>query len=95
MTKAKAVWVESDGNVSVIPKEDNEPPQPPASRPSDAPRSDRVTPPDEKEAIDLFLAAAAKMKVVLAWHERQATTHDDAAKAVRELLAKHGLQPPH
>lgn len=86
-SKVKLATIESDGEVSVVPREG------PAGRaevgdepvPSDAA-------PDVSEITRRFLAASAELREAVEWHEGRAAEHREAAKAAKQLLAKHGAR---
>ena len=88
--RVKAATLESDGEISVIPKEDEQKTNPPRE-PAPPTASDR--PPDFERAVGQFLTAAAELRAAVAWHEERAADHKAAAKAARELLARHGVRP--
>lgn len=86
VSRVKLAMVEADGSVSVIPKDDEEPPAPPGSAPH------RDESPDFEKATERFLAAAEELRAAVAWHEERAAGHRAAARAARELLARHGVR---
>jgi uncharacterized membrane protein YcaP (DUF421 family) len=83
--KAKAVFIESEGTVSVIPKDEDDAP------PAGPPKIEQ--PPEFDAALARFLAAAEAFQQAVAWHDERAAAHQAAAKAARELLTRHGVRP--
>lgn len=81
----KAATMEPGGKVSVIPKEK---PDTPAAEP------DAGAAPELAPALERFLAAAAELRSVVAWHEERAAEHAVAAKEAKAALARHGVRPP-
>lgn len=86
VAQVKAAFVESEGGVSVIKKDDSGPPAPPAATPDERH-------PDEEQLLRQFAAAAERLHEVLAWHERQAAAHREAARSVRRALAERRARP--
>jgi uncharacterized membrane protein YcaP (DUF421 family) len=83
VTKVKSARIESEGTVSVIPKDD-EPPAPPGTDP----------PTDFDSAVRAFAKAADRLKDVIAWHDERAADHVRAAKVARTELARYGIRVP-
>jgi uncharacterized membrane protein YcaP (DUF421 family) len=81
----KAVFLESEGKVSVVPKD------PPAAV---APGTSEPEPgsPDFEHALKRFMESAKALRDSVDWHEAQASEHRKSAKAAREALARHGLR---
>lgn len=81
VSKVKTARIESEGTLSVVPKE------------NDAPaRSDQ--PPDFGAAVRAFSDAADRLKEAIAWHDERASDHATAAKSARAELARHGIRVP-
>lgn len=78
VSKVKVATMESEGNVSVIPK--------------DEAGTQSQKPPDFEDVAKRFLAVAGELHKAVAWHEGQAAEHAAAAKQGRELLAEHGIR---
>jgi hypothetical protein len=103
VSRVKLATLEADGEISVIPKEDGadgakgrnrEKPDAGPGRKAETPDTPaaRDTPPDFEKAVGQFLAAAAELQAAVAWHEERAADHKAAARAARELLARHGVR---
>ncbi|WP_439621266.1 DUF421 domain-containing protein [Gemmata sp.] len=93
LTRVKLATLESDGSVSVVERDPGDPP----ARASKAARAadavvDPAGPPGFDAAVKTFLAAAARVQEAVAWHEERATEHKAAARAARDLLARHGVR---
>jgi uncharacterized membrane protein YcaP (DUF421 family) len=87
--RVKAAVLESDGKISVIPRDHangQHPPLPPA------PASLAGTLPDYQATYERFLAAAGELRAVIDWHQKQAADHQAAAKAAREVLTRQGVR---
>ena len=85
VSRVRSAILESNGSVSVIPKEaEPEEPGPAESNGEGRPNFDYT--------VERFLAAAEEVRAAVAWHEEQAVEHKAAAKAAREALARHGLR---
>ena len=82
LAKVKVAVMESEGTVSVIERDGDRP----------APSSDPETPPDVGAAVERFEAAADGLRAAVAWHERRAAGHRDAARAARGLLRRAGVR---
>lgn len=94
VARVKLATLESGGNVSVIPKED-ESAAAGASIPAESPApstAERDGPPDFDRVVGQFLAAADELKAAVAWHEGKAADHKAAAKSARDLLTRHGVR---
>lgn len=84
--KVKAAYLEAEGTVSVIPKDDEpDPPPPPQTSPP-------IGPAEFELAVRRFAEAAAAVRAAVAWHEARSADHRAAAKAARKLLAEHGVR---
>jgi uncharacterized membrane protein YcaP (DUF421 family) len=88
VSKVKAAYIESEGNVSVIPKDDHKPSPAPDGTPEPTPET-----PDFDEAVRKYLAATDELRAAVTWHESQAGAHHATAKAARELLSRRGARP--
>jgi uncharacterized membrane protein YcaP (DUF421 family) len=84
VAKVKRALMESEGEVSVIPKDEPEPPPGGASESDEAPDFDPV--------VRRFLAAAEEVRKAVEWHDARAAEHRAAAKAAREVLTRHGVR---
>ena len=86
VSAVKLATLEADGDVSVIPIEHDEP----------APAGPGACSSCQDESTDLDAArkcsAAERLRDVVACHEARAAGHRAAAKAARELLARHGVR---
>ncbi|AWM41169.1 hypothetical protein GobsT_02200 [Gemmata obscuriglobus] len=92
VTQVKSAFVESEGCVSVIKKEENSPAPAPEPSPRGCGTVDGA--PNEEQLIRQFLAAAEELRGVLEWHELRAAKHQTAARSVRALLAERGVRMP-
>jgi len=87
VSKVKIAFIESEGTISVIPEEEEQ-----AGSKPDAEKSDTEThATDFDGAMKRFLASAENLRAAMAWHEERATDHREAARSVREVLARHGV----
>jgi uncharacterized membrane protein YcaP (DUF421 family) len=86
--RLKAVFIEPEGKVSVVPKD------PPAAVAPGADQSGEVGPggPDFDSAVRRFLESAKALRESVDWHEARAAEHRKSAKEAREALARHGLR---
>ncbi|HUR55893.1 MAG TPA: YetF domain-containing protein [Gemmataceae bacterium] len=85
VSKVKSARIESEGTVSVVPKEKEDgQPAPPAAE----------KPPDFEAAVRAFADAADRLKDAIAWHDERAAGHAAAAKSARAELARHGIRVP-
>jgi uncharacterized membrane protein YcaP (DUF421 family) len=82
----RAAFVEPGGQVSVIKAEAGDRPKP------DAPPADSDADPDLDARVAEFVAAARRLQVAAAWHDRRASDHAKAVRAARGLLARHGVR---
>jgi uncharacterized membrane protein YcaP (DUF421 family) len=85
VSKVKLAMMESEGEVSVIPKQKASP----SGLSAEPPTSE---PPDFENAARRFLAVAAELQEVAAWHEERAAEHQASAKAARRILTRHGVR---
>ena len=83
VAKVKSARIESEGTVSVIPKEDE----------SLAPAATE-RPAEFASAVRAFAEAAERLKEVIAWHEGRAADHTRSAKEARAELARYGIRVP-
>jgi uncharacterized membrane protein YcaP (DUF421 family) len=83
VSEVKLATLEADGEVSVIPREEKAPPA----------AKVRADARDLEGAARQFEEAAEQLRAAVARHERQAADHRAAARAARELLARHGARP--
>lgn len=82
VAKVKLATMESEGTISVVPKEERTEPEP------ELPEA----PPEFERAARAFLTAAEALQRAVAWHDDKATEHQTAAKAGRQLLLEHGIR---
>jgi uncharacterized membrane protein YcaP (DUF421 family) len=95
VSRVKVAYIESCGGVSVIPKEEPQPPEQPNAAQETSPTgpptaSDGV--PDFERTMKHFLSAAAELRAAVEWHDARAAEHRRAAKEMRDTLAHHGLR---
>lgn len=81
VAQVKAAFIESEGAISVIPKD------------KAAPASTRLITPDFEQLTQQFVEAAQELEDAIAWHDQQAAEHQATAKAAREVLVRHGIRP--
>jgi len=93
VARVKAAFMEAEGTVSVVPKDEAEhvalPESPPMKCVS---HSTSDAPPDFGRVTREFLEAAAELQKAVAWHEERAAEHRGAAKSARQLLTRHGVR---
>jgi uncharacterized protein DUF421 len=82
--RVKSAILESEGNLSVIPKDEWQPRPVVADGTAEGPEQ-------LESAVRKFLAVAGELQAVIAWHEERAADHRAAAKLTRELLTRHGI----
>jgi uncharacterized membrane protein YcaP (DUF421 family) len=85
LARVKAVFIEPEGKVSVVPQE------PPAAVAPGTPDAGAGAP-DFDHALARFLESAKALRESVDWHEGQAAEHRKSAKEAREVLARHGLR---
>jgi uncharacterized membrane protein YcaP (DUF421 family) len=85
LERVKAVFLESEGKVSVVPKDPPAAVAPGAA----APEPDS---PDFEHALRRFVESAKALRASVDWHESQAAEHRKSARDAREALARHGLR---
>lgn len=83
VSRVKAAFVEAEGEVTVILKEDAGP------SPSDGPSH----PPEFDAALRHFLDAARHLNQAASWHDEQAAEHRRLAAEARGVLSRHGVRP--
>jgi uncharacterized membrane protein YcaP (DUF421 family) len=81
VSKVKAAFVEAEGDVTVIPKEDG------------APAGGSSGPPEFDAALRHFLEAARHLHQAASWHDEQAAEHRRLAAEARTVLSRHGVRP--
>ena len=77
MAKVKLATMESEGTISVVPREEQAEPE---------------APPEFERAAREFLTAAEALQKAVAWHGDKAIEHQTAAKTARKLLLQHGIR---
>jgi uncharacterized membrane protein YcaP (DUF421 family) len=85
LERVKAVYIEPEGKVSVVPTDT------PAAVAPGAPEMEPGSP-DFDHALKRFLESAKALRESVDWHEAQAAEHRKSAKEAREILARHGLR---
>ena len=83
MSRVKAAFVEAEGDVTVIPKDDG------GSQGSGGPSH----PPEFDAALRHFLEAARQLHQAASWHDEQAAEHRRLAAEARTVLSRHGVRP--
>lgn len=98
LSRVKLATLEPDGNISVVERDDQEPQTQPAplARASKGVRAGdaQLGTPEFDAAVKAFVEAAARVREAVAWHEERASEHKAAARAARNLLARHGVRAP-
>lgn len=84
----KAVFIEAEGDTSVIQKEDHG-----ADEPAEEWAADPSHPPEFDAALRHFLSAARRLNTAAAWHDEQAAEHRRLAAEARSVLSRHGVRP--
>lgn len=87
--RVRRAVMEAEGTVSVVRADDGGPPAPAAPGPPAEPPG----PPDAEALTREFLAAAARLREAVGWHERRAAGHRHAAEAARKVLRRYGVRP--
>jgi uncharacterized membrane protein YcaP (DUF421 family) len=87
VAKVRAAFVESEGQVSVIPAANGSHPPPPPPAPAGPP-------PEFETVVRLFAEAAERLQAAVAWHEDRAAEHLAAVREAKAALARHGIRGP-
>lgn len=81
VSKVKAAFIEAEGDVTVIQKEDGGSP------------GESSGPPEFGAALRHFLDAARQLHQAASWHDEQAADHRRLAAEARSVLSRHGVRP--